>query len=399
MQPDAMRARPTASRRRLVANRVLAVLALAGAAAAGSLAFLTHAPNRLVTGTGIPLAALPLAELLPMLLPASWLVAAALLPPSRALHLSVLAAAAMLIAALLWIAGAHADALAANAAALSRTSFGGAFWMLVAVAALAFADGLQRLRLPPAWRACALLVAAIPAIAVVASGALDQLALAKEYSNRRDVFAAAVWRHVEIVAATLLPALAAGIPLGVAAYRSERLRAPLLAVLNIVQTVPSIALFGLLLAPLAWLAASVPVLSRWGVSGVGLAPAVIALALYALLPVVRSTVAGLGQVPQPVRDAAAGMGMTARQAFWRVEAPMALPVVLAGARVATVQTVGLAVVAALIGAGGLGAIVFQGLLSSALDLVILGVVPVVGMAVVADALFALLSARLSAYPR
>jgi osmoprotectant transport system permease protein len=219
------------------------------------------------------------------------------------------------------------------------------------------------------------------------AGELAELSLLKEYANRQGVFHAAFVRHLEIVLATLLPTLLIGIPLGVAAFRRERWRIPLFAVLNVIQTVPSIALFGLLLAPLALLAMQIPLLGRLGVGGVGIAPAVIALTLYSLLPVVRSTVAGLTQVPPPVIEAATGMGMSRGQIWRRVELPLALPVFLSGLRVATVQTVGLAVVAALIGAGGLGALVFQGLSSSALDLVLLGVVPVVALAVAFDAVF------------
>ena len=143
------------------------------------------------------------------------------------------------------------------------------------------------------------------------------------------------------------------------------------------------------------LAVQMPLLAQWGIKGVGMAPAVIALTLYSLLPVVRSTAAGLGQVPQPVIDAALGMGLTGRQIFWKVELPLALPIFLAGLRVATVQVIGLAMVAALIGAGGFGAIMFQGLLSGALDLVLLGVVPVVAIAVTVDALLKALALLLT----
>ena len=135
------------------------------------------------------------------------------------------------------------------------------------------------------------------------------------------------------------------------------------SVLNIIQTIPSIALFGLLIAPLAGLAQAWPWLGELGISGIGVAPALIALVLYALLPLVRSVVAGLEQVPSPVIEAARGVGM---------------------------------VIAALIGAGGFGAIVFQGLLSSALDLVLLGVIPVVVMAVTVDTLFKFLVSRIEA---
>ncbi|EFC56598.1 ABC transporter permease, partial [Enterobacter cancerogenus] len=160
-------------------------------------------------------------------------------------------------------------------------------------------------------------------------------------------------------------------------------------VLNVIQTIPSVALFGLLIAPLAGLVQSFPALGSLGIAGTGLTPALIALVLYALLPLVRGVVAGLGQVSSDVLESAQAMGMSARQCFWKIQLPLALPLLVRSLRVVTVQTVGMAVIAALIGAGGFGALVFQGLLSSALDLVLLGVIPTIALAVVLDALFAL----------
>ncbi len=139
-----------------------------------------------------------------------------------------------------------------------------------------------------------------------------------------------------------------------------------------------------------------PWLGRIGISGIGMAPALIALVLYALLPLVRGVVAGLAQVPENVLESARGMGMSDRQRFFKAEVPLALPVLLRSLKVVAVQTVGMAVIAALIGAGGFGALVFQGLLSSALDLVLLGVIPVIAMAVAVDGLFNLLIAALEA---
>ena len=198
-------------------------------------------------------------------------------------------------------------------------------------------------------------------------------------------------RHLLLVGATLLPTLLIGVPLGVLASRRPKMQPALLSALNLLQTVPSIALFALLMVPLAALASRWPVLAHWGISGIGVAPAVMALTLYSLLPTVRSTMAGLDQIAPGVLEAARGMGMTRRQLFWQVEVPLAWPVWLAGLRVTTVQALGLAMVSALIGAGGFGAVMFQGLLSSAVDLVLLGVVPVVALAVVADALFKVLA--------
>jgi osmoprotectant transport system permease protein len=178
-----------------------------------------------------------------------------------------------------------------------------------------------------------------------------------------------------------------GWPLAWALVRWRALQRWSLPVLNIIQTIPSIALFGLLMAPLGWAAASWPWLQSVGVRGVGLAPAVLALLLYALLPIVRSAMAGLQSVPVAVTTAARAMGMGPWHIVWQVELPLAWPVLMAGLRTAVVQTIGLAAVTALVGAGGLGSIMFDGLFSAANELVILGVVPIVLLAVLADAGF------------
>ncbi|MEO6321285.1 MAG: ABC transporter permease [Polaromonas sp.] len=398
-----------------VKNRVLLLLVAVGIAAATGLAFLTHAPNRLVSGVGISLsdvlrgsegskqALMLLATLGPVLL----LGAVLFMRPRRGLHILVALAASALLTDLVWLAASHARQLASIAAdpasglsaGIERTSFGGAFWVLAALSWLAAADAIGHLELKPALRLLASAAVIMPVVACLASGVLDPLSLLKEYANRQDVFNAALLQHVNIVLASLAPSLLIGVPLGMASVRTgarmNAVRPALFASLNIIQTIPSIALFGLLMAPLALLAASVPVLAQWGIKGVGLAPAVIALTLYSLLPVVRSTAAGLSQVPRPVIEAALGMGLSPRQIFWQVEVPLALPVFISGLRVAAVQTIGLAVVAALIGAGGFGAIMFQGLLGGALDLVLLGVVPVVAMAVLADAVLKALAASLA----
>jgi len=376
---------------RLITNRVLGVLVVIGSSAALGLAYLSLAPNRLVLGTGIPLADLLHEWRKLILLPALLLCCGMFMPPTRRTHAAVAVAASLLLVALVWLAGDAATRLSKVAPSISRVSLGGGFWVLLAVTWLAAVDALQRLGLSAAWRTVAAAAVIAPVMVLVALGELNQLSLLKEYANRQDVFHGALLRHLQIVGATLVPTLVIGVPLGLALFRSERVAPAVFAVLNVIQTVPSIALFGLLIAPLALLAATLPWLGELGVSGIGLAPAIIALTLYSLLPIVRSTVAGLGQVPRPVIEAAVGMGLTPRQIFWKVQTPIALPLLLSGIRVTTVQAIGLTVVAALIGAGGLGSIMFQGLLSSALDLVLLGVLPVVALAVTVDAAFRFLT--------
>jgi osmoprotectant transport system permease protein len=376
----------------------LSLFALGGLAVV-SLPFLRVAPNRLVSGEAVSL----LAVLRDLASPPGWLVAALLAGlaavllarPSRALHGVVAGLSVAALVGLLWLAGAQASFVAQTASPIARTSLGGAFWVMSLLLALLAADALQRLRVGLGLRTAWLVATLLLILGLLAGGWCDNLSIMKEYANRSDVFGQAMARHIEIVLVALLPTLLVGLPLGWLARRSAgghgrvqgRAAAALFPVLNVIQTIPSIALFGLLMAPLALLAAAVPALARAGISGVGLAPGVVALTLYSLLPVVRGTLAGLEQVPSSVRDAARGLGMGDAQIFWRVDVPLAAPVVLAGMRTATVQMVGLAAVTALIGAGGLGAIMFEGLFSSAEDLVLLGVIPIVALGVVADAAF------------
>src|ERR1041385_2619729 len=221
-------------------------------------------------------------------------------------------------------------------------------------------------------------------VVMAQAGLFEALSLAREYHPRTDFFAGALVRHLLLVAAAVGPALAIGFPLGVLAARRPRVQGSLFAVLNLLQTVPSVALFGLLIVPLSALAIAAPPLATIGVGGIGPAPAIIALILYALLPVVRNSMAGIAGVDAGVIDAGRGMGMTRRQLFWRAELPLAAPVLLAGLRIVIVQAIGLAVVAALIGAGGLGSFVFQGLGQYAADLVLLGALPAIGLALAAD---------------
>ncbi|CAM3623384.1 MULTISPECIES: ABC transporter permease [Yersinia] len=371
----------------LVKNRVLLALVTLLILAGAGLPFLSHAQNRLISGQGIAFLSLLHGPAGLVLLPVIALIALSFVSPKPWIYAVIVLMAELLLFGLVWLAGFTAFQLSGGEESLVRTSLSGAFWLMAGLTFLIAVDSLSRAITSPLWRMLASVQVLAPVIILLFIGQLDQLSLMKEYANRQDVFADAFWQHLGILLATVIPTVLLGIPLGMLCFRSYRLKTAIFSVLNIIQTVPSIALFGLLIAPLAGLAAAWPWLAKLGVSGIGLAPAIIALVLYALLPLVRSVVAGLESVPDSVMESARGMGMTGSQLFVRVQIPLALPLILSGIRIVAVQTVGLAVVAALIGAGGLGAIVFQGLLSSALDLVLLGVIPVIVMAIVVDSLF------------
>ena len=202
------------------------------------------------------------------------------------------------------------------------------------------------------------------------------------FERERFAFPAGLRTHMLVA---LGAALFIGVPLTLWAARRPRLAGALLSFANAVQTVPSLALLGLLIAPLSALAHAVPALRDLGVSGIGVAPALSAMTLYALLPLLRNGLEALRGVPEGVKDAARGMGMTPAQVFRRVELPLALPVWLSGVRQAAVMLVGVAAIAALIGAGGLGTYIFKGLQGAAADLILLGAVPAALLATLLDA--------------
>jgi osmoprotectant transport system permease protein len=257
-------------------------------------------------------------------------------------------------------------------------------------------DAIERLQLWTLPRLLLQVALFLPLLLSLNEG--QDLSIFKEYINHSDVFGPALLRHLQIVVMAVVPALAIGWMLAWRMTRAKGLRQALFPVLNVIQTIPSIALFGLLMAPLAWIAVQWPALGRAGIGGVGIAPAVIALLAYALLPIVRSSLAGLEQVPVEAVTAARAMGMSSRQILWSIELPLALPVLLIGLRTAVVQTIGLATISALVGAGGLGQIMFDGLFSAANELVILGVVPVVLMALLANTFFKMLGSLMGTPP-
>nr|WP_154123372.1 ABC transporter permease [Enterobacter hormaechei] len=358
------------------------------AIAAVALPFVNVAPNRLVSGE--PRALWQIWAFTPLLLGAALAstVALAFWPGRTALWLTLLLSEALFIV-LFWSAGQAATQMASVESPLARTSIGSGLWLWLALCLLVCSDAIRRLTPLPVWRWLLNAQFWVIPLLILFSGDLNQLSLLKEYANRQEVFDNALAQHLTILFGTLIPALLLGVPLGIGCYRHPSRQGAVFTVLNVIQTIPSVALFGLLIAPLAGLVKSFPALAAAGIAGTGLTPALIALVLYALLPLVRGVVAGLSQVPPDVLESAHAMGMSARQCFWKIQLPLALPLLVRSLRVVTVQTVGMAVIAALIGAGGFGALVFQGLLSSALDLVLLGVVPTIALAVVLDALFAL----------
>jgi osmoprotectant transport system permease protein len=188
--------------------------------------------------------------------------------------------------------------------------------------------------------------------------------------------------HLWLVGVSIFFAVLIGIPLGILITRWPILNKPILGSANIIQTIPSLALFGFLL-PAPWIGARADRL------------AILALTLYALLPLIRNTYVGINGVDRSVIEAGRGMGMTNRQLLWQVQLPLALGVIIAGVRVATVICIGLATIAAAIGAGGLGEYIFRGLAMVNDQVILAGAVPAALMALLADVGLGWLEKRLS----
>lgn len=301
-----------------------------------------------------------------------------------------------------------------------------------------------------AW---AVLSAPLALAVLVGLGTFNQLGPVVEWQSWREQFSTELWRHLSLSGSAVLLAVAVGVPLGVLAASSPHF-GWVLGVMGFLQTIPSLALFGLLLPLLAqvsqtlrletalallavgmlafrllravsgglavvlvlplgllalvmagaWLhsllgpdplriAFRAP-LQESGIRGIGAAPAVLALTLYALLPVVLNVYTGLRGVSEVVKDAGRGMGMSPAQLFWRVELPLALPLVLEGIRGAASLTIGITTVAALIGAGGLGFFILRGVEGGAPDMVLLGAVPIIALALLVDAVLRFASGAL-----
>ncbi|MGH9399980.1 MAG: ABC transporter permease [Thermoanaerobaculia bacterium] len=201
--------------------------------------------------------------------------------------------------------------------------------------------------------------------------------------ERRGEIASLTGEHVLLVLAATVLAVGIGVPLGIALTRRPRLAGAVLGAASVLQTVPSLALLGLLI-PLPLL------------GGIGKSTAITALVVYALLPILRNTHAGIRSVDRAVLEAADGLGLDRGQRLRAVELPLALPVILAGVRVATVATIGLATVAAAIGAGGLGVLIYRGIATVDNRLILAGALPAALLALVADGLLGWIERRWSA---
>ncbi len=305
---------------------------------------------------------------------------------SRFLVLARGLCAGVAIPALLWASGYAATRLLAPLSPLARYSMGGGVW-LAALAAFALVMASRRDAGERTFASLAIsLLPPVGMIAVVATGGIARLGIAVEYGNvSHDLW---VWtgQHVAYSAIALIIAILFGVGLGILAHRTPRFADAVFTVTSVFQTIPGLAMIGILAVPLGLLAANVPLARELGIGVLGWAPVIVALTLYALLAIVRNTYAGLNAVPASIVEAARGMGLSEQQVLRKVQMPLAAPIVFSGIRTAAQQTIGTATLGVFVAAGTLGRPIFGGVSQTATDLVLLGSITLVALALVTDAL-------------
>lgn len=355
-------------------------------------------PNRIVPGTGHSLLSAVgwIGAGLVTLVLATTILFSFL--PSRIRYVLLLAWVGLSLATLPYLLEVFATRHLPEGAPYARSSIGAGFWCVLFLLSLVLIEILGRLQAGRWLQLMLLVLIGGSWIVLIRGDGLESLSLVREFNARPDQFEQALWTHLTLALGAVTVSAGLAFALALKMIRSPAWQRPLLGAVSFLQTIPSLAVFGLLIAPLSALSSALPFLQDLGIRGIGWAPALLALIAYSLLPMVRNTFVAITEVPESLADAARGMGMNERQVFFQLKLPLALPLIIEGVRITTIQAIGLTAVAALIGAGGFGSFIFQGLGQAAMDLVLLGALPTIALALLADTLLTMLAASLRPTP-
>jgi osmoprotectant transport system permease protein len=222
------------------------------------------------------------------------------------------------------------------------------------------------------------------------SGLLDGLSLVIEYRKRADAFGTLLISHIMLVLLSTMAAVVAGVPVGYLVVKKRQTERPVLFFIHLAQTFPTLSLLALLMIPLAFLVNLFPPLQEVGIRATGFFPVSLVLFLYALLPVTAATMAGFTSLAPALLETARGLGLNRLQVLAKVELPLAFPIILGGIRTAVTQNIGNAIIAGLVGGGGMGVIIFLGLSQAEPDLVLAGILPLLALAILFDRILILL---------
>lgn len=341
------------------------------------LPILTYQPNRLTSGTGKYLFDI-FPFMFAVLIILAFLFSFFVILKNTSFYLAIAVVTAAM-GGLFYMVGAGAAYVLPDQIGFARVSLGSGFWVASIALWLVFANNILKLRASPLFHVAIFIFMSLLFGGMIYAGLWNKLSLMIEYKNEI-AFWSHAQRHIFLSLASLIPAIMLGLPMGVLSAKSSFIKSILFPILNILQTIPSIAMFGILMIPLTYLATNYPSLAELGIRGIGAAPAVVALFFYSLLPIVSNTAIGISKLEPQIIEAARGMGMSSRQRLLRVELPLATPIILTGIRIVLIQNIGIVAVAGLIGGGGFGTYIFKGLNQTATELVMLGALPTLYLA-------------------
>lgn len=364
-----------------IKDKTLLLLSFIGAAAFVFLNLVEHKPNRISPGE--PYSSFELFGSLSIVLLIVWglFIGLSFVEPIHKNKI-IFALTTILVITLFWFLLSSTEKMI-NKESSARISLSAGFYVQLFCIYMFFSTYTERIK-NHTWIKWIGLISIIGSFYYfISTGAFTDLSLVKEYTIKKDQFYDHLRIHALLTFASVITGALIAIPLGFLAYSKKKLEDKVMVPLSIIETIPTFALFGVLLVPLAGLG-NLPFFDQIGVSGIGWAPAYVALTLYTLLPIGRNTLTGFHSVDTNVIEAAKGMGMSNRQVLQKIELPLAFPVIFTGIRIAFIQTIGGAVLAGLVGGGGLGTFVFLGLGEASPDLILLGVLPIVFFTVLLD---------------
>jgi osmoprotectant transport system permease protein len=345
--------------------------------------FAEYRPNRVLTGTDISAKEL-FGNGFFLLLFISIILVVLTVLNKRSYKLMIGMFILFIVGLVLYLLGSALNDQAFNQTAAGRMSIGGGFWVLLLGVFMVLSGSFKGYGKAILQRRLFYLAIFLIIVFFLLSGHLDKLSIMKEFFNRSHTFFRQFNRHFSLAFFSVLVSILIGIPTGILIYKSKRTNNPLLFLINLGQTIPTLSLLGLIMVPLTFLGERSEFLRNIGIKSVGFTPAFLVLIIYALFPIVHNTIAGLNMIDQNLLEIASGMGMKGHQSFWKVQLPLSLPVILGGIRTAMTQSIGNTILAGLIGGGGLGSIIFLGLAQAAPDLILLGVIPLIAMAFMLD---------------
>lgn len=264
---------------------------------------------------------------------------------------------------------------------LTRTSPGFSFWLFLLGLYLFGIETAKETGISATSRIVSLCYFMI-VIGLFYLGVFQYVSIYKEYMNNRAIFIQEIRRHLFLSLGSVIAALVVGIPLGIWSARREGAYRAIFAVLNVLQTLPTLSFIGLLMIPLGYIGEKFEFAKMLNIRAVGWAPAFIVLTSYAIYPIARNTYAALKALRDDYLEVATSLGLGKVYVFFKIELPLIIPVLLAGLKVSLVQTSAGTILAALVGAGGLGIFIFLGLAQTAQDLVLLGLIPIIALSFV-----------------